>query len=259
MNCNDLIASGSGADISNLILKFTQLQACMVECQKARSVLEEATCNLKESHDLDPEFAELEKQPYRVELIGNKAIRELIKERNYRRIIFYAARIRVHTILDRLKKCREEMVLEYERYYRDIEKTQTETNPSYGLEIGRINCFFCNQLAIDAYKLCHELKELIQKDGVSLSQFWIYGRKVDLSATLASTQQESQRVWAVKYSLHSKLRFDGPDPDRPPPGPLLTLDEAKYDAFNWVRICDGDAFPVNMSTGDYVGDIREQR
>lgn len=257
MNWNDLIDSGDGADISTLNLKFTQLQDCMIECQNARSVLEEASRNLCESYDFKQDSAEWNSLPYGVEPIGRESMNELIKERDHRRIIFYAARIRVSTILDRLKKCREEMLLECEKYKVADETTPTMTKDSHGAEIVRINRFFCDQLAIKAYKLCHELKKLIQP-GASISDYWTNGHKVDLSATLASTHQESQRVWAVKYSLHSKLRFDGPDPDCPPPGPLLTLDEAKYDAFNWVRICDGDAFVVNMNTGDWV-DVREQR
>lgn len=258
MNWNDLIASGDGADISNLNLKFTQLKECMIECQNARSVLEEANRNLCESYDFNKGSAEWNNMPYGVEPIGRDCIHELIKERDHRRILLYAARIRLYTILDRLKMCREEMLLECEKYQGEVETKSTTTKNPHIEEIGRINYFFCNQLAFNAYKLCYELKKLIPP-GEFVSHYWTNGHKVDLSATLASTLNESQRVWAVKYSLYSKLRFDGPDPDRPPPGPLLTLDEAKYDAFNWVRICDGDAIPVNMRTGEFVGNIREQR
>lgn len=267
MNRNSIIAPGNSLEIADLILKFAELETCMLEAEKAKSILEEATGALCESWDFNQISAEWQKVPSAIEPINRRRILECINKRDHLRIIFYAAKIRVYLMMETLKKSREELVVVCEEYRNKLETglqpvlsntLSTDATLNMNLQIGRINVFFCNQLALDAYKLYHDLKEMI-KHGVSLSQHWAQGHKVDLAATLALTHEQSQRVWAVRYSLHSKSRFDGPDPEQPPPGPLLTLDEAKYDAFNWVRICDGDADPVNMQTGDVIADIREQR
>src|SRR5215471_10361819 len=60
------------------------------------------------------------------------------------------------------------------------------------------------------------------------------------------------REYVLKHSGHgSSFRFDGADPDAPPPPPYLTLSEAKAEAAHWASMActiGGDAEIYNVRT-----------
>ncbi len=262
MNKNSLLATSTNfPDTKALVKSYDALAASLSEAQAVEKILKEAKGELCEAPDFIPEPPTREKHGfssdfYRIE----RTIKERTIQRERRRIVFYAARLRVQNMIQTLKKARLELV-SHAVMYRDQFENQVGTMNEIERdhEIGRINVFFCDQLAFEAYERLRELSVAISH-GVGIAELWANGQKVDLSTSLKAEHTRSERVWEVKYSGHgSSFRHSGANPDAPVRGPHLTLDEARVDAVNWEGIADtigGAAILYNVRTQATISDYR---
>ncbi len=256
MNKNSLIATSTAfPDTTALSRTYDALVACMNEATRVEAILKEANGNLCEAADFIPHAPTREKygftgEFYRIE----RTIKQRTLQREQRRIIYYAARLRVQDTIETLKRARIQLVAHavmYREQFEDRVGCSNEVLRDH--EIARINVFFCDQLAFEAYERLKELNQAISH-GVAIAEHWAHGKKIDLSASLKAEHARSERIWVVQYSGHgSKFRHSGEDPESLPLEPYLTLDEARIDAGGWECTADtigGQAQLFNVKTGE---------
>jgi hypothetical protein len=85
---------------------------------------------------------------------------------------------------------------------------------------------------------------------------WIYSAIHDTFRKLDEPQADPREFVVMASGHGSSFRFDGPDPDQPPPGPYLTRAEADREAAHWESIADtigGRAAIYNVRTKQIVG------
>lgn len=260
MNKNSIIATSTNfPDTRDILKHYNALVALLAEASLCEAVLKEAKGELCEAPDFIPEAPTREKHGFSSEFYRiERTIKERTRQREHRRIVFYGARLRVQNMIESLKAARLNLVnsaCNYREIFEGQVGTMNENERDH--EIGRINIFFCDQLAFEAYERLKELNLSISH-GVGINELWANGQKVDLSASLKAEHARSERVWEVQYSAHgSKFRHSGPDPYKPPRGPHLTIDEAQIDARGWECSADtigGAAILYNVRTQETVSD-----
>lgn len=264
MNKNSIIATSTNFPDTTAVSKhFDALVAVLAESAVCEAILKEAKGELCEAPDFIPEAPTYEKHGFSGQFyLIQRTIKERTLQREQRRIVYYAARLRVQNMIQTLKVARINLV-NSASVYREIFDGQVGTmnENERDHEIGRINIFFCDQLAFEAYERLRQLSVAISH-GVGIDELWANGQKIDLSASLKAEYARSERVWEVKYSGHgSDYRHSGANPDSPPRGPHLTFDEARADAENWEGIADtigGAAILYNVRTQATVSDYRYQ-
>jgi hypothetical protein len=126
---------------------------------------------------------------------------------------------------------------------------------AYGAELGVAqNNVICASELLD--KSCTLEHEIIYKRLLTKSR-WTYFGIGGLYATLVAGEGKANpREFVIKASGHgSKYRFDGENPDSPPPGPYMTFEEAAATARHWCSYADtigGDASIYNVRTGEEI-------
>ncbi|QQR60088.1 MAG: hypothetical protein IPG59_11580 [Candidatus Melainabacteria bacterium] len=261
MNKNSIITIPTMFPNTDALAKtYDALESCMAEAAVVEAILKEANGNLCEAADFIPDAPTREKHGFSGEFYRiERTIKERTLQREQRRIIYYAARLRLENMIKKLSNARLALV-EHSLMYReqfDARVGYEDEDPRYH-EIARINVFFCDQLALEAYVRLKELNLAISH-GVSISEHWAHGKKIDLSASLKAEYVRSERIWVVQYSgWGSKFRHSGENPESPPPDPYLTLDEARIDAGGWECTADtigGQAQLFNVKTGETTRDF----
>lgn len=236
-----------------LINLYAALEFCLAEATQVESILKEAKSNLCEGLDFIPAPPDPKKHFGSAYYEVLHLIAERTQQRNQRRIVFYAAKLRVENMIPALKKSRTDLIAFSDKYREVFDQIVGMSGYNErDHEIGRINIFLCNMLASEAFDRLKELSLAISH-GVDIDEHWSFGVRADLKATLAAEHDRSKRIWVVQYSGHgSKFRFDGTNPDEVPEGPYLTYDEAKRDALGWELTADtigGAAQLYNVETG----------
>lgn len=261
MNKNSIIATSTNfPDTRDVSKHYNALVAVLAEAAVCEAILKEVKGELCEAPDFIPEAPTREKHGFSGEFYRiERTIKERTLQQEQRRIVFYGARLRVQNMIQTLKVARINLVNAaslYRQIFDGQAGTMNENERDH--EIGRINIFFCDQLAFEAYERLKELNLAISH-GVGINELWSNGQKIDLSASLKAEYARSERVWEVQYSGHgSDFRHSGADPDSPPRGPHLTLDEARIDAGGWVVSADtigGAAQLYNVKTGKTSNDF----
>ena len=105
-------------------------------------------------------------------------------------------------------------------------------------------------------KSCALEHEVIYKQ-LFIESRWIYFGIRRMYASLeAGENNANPREFVIKASGHgSKYRFDGENPDSPPPGPYMTFEEAAAKARHWCGYADtigGDAAVCNVRTDEEI-------
>ncbi len=262
MNKNSIIATSTSFPDTNALAKsYANLEAYLLEAASVQAILKEAKSNLCEAPDFIPEAPSRKKYGFTnqyQQILDEIAERTL--QREHRRIVFYAARLRVQNMIEKLKKSRRNLMGHIDMYREQFEDRRGAMNEvPRDYEIAQINIFFCNQLAFEAYERLAELNLTISH-GVSITEHWAFGKKIDLKASLAAEHARSKRIWVVQYSGNGgKFHFDSSGPDEVPPGPYLTFDEAVRDALGWECTADtigGMAQLYNVETGEITRNFR---
>lgn len=231
---------------------YSALETCLAEAVQVEAILKEAKSNLCEALDFIPAPPDPKKHfgAARHELL--ELISERKQQRNQRRIVFYAAKLRVQGMIPSLKKARNDLITFSEEYREVFEKVVGLSGYNKrDHEIGRCNVFFCNQLAFEAFEKMKELNLAISH-GVGIAEHWAFGVRADLKATLDAQHARSRRVWVVQYWTGQSFVFDHTGKEVPS-GPYLTYDEATREALGWELTADtigGMAQIYNVETGE---------
>lgn len=264
MNKHSLIPTASNFTerTQELTKLYTALETCLAEAVQVEAILKEAKSNLCEALDFIPAQPDPRKHFGSAYYEVLNLITERTQQRNQRRIVFYAARLRVQNMIPALKKARTDLISFSEEYREVFEKiVEMSGYNERDHEIGRCNVFFCNQLAFEAFEKLKELNLAISH-GVGIDEHWSFGVRADLKGTLDVEHKRSRRIWVVKYSGNGgTFHFDSSGPDQVPPGPYLTYDEAKRDAQGWELTADtigGMAQLYNVETGDTVNNFHQE-
>ncbi|HMW92820.1 MAG TPA: hypothetical protein PKE54_22515 [Candidatus Obscuribacter sp.] len=223
----------------SLISAHSALVSALEETKTARGLLHAVESDMRTEQDTEAAADE-----------GSSSRR---RQPNRLNILYYAAKLRLTMALQDLVLKRAELVksIVHLRYAVD---ESTKSNVEAQKDAARINVIFAENLSLSAYQYIAAVEKSLSY-GLNLSELYVEGKPVNLSAIVGEEYSRLIREWLVQSSGHgSAFRFDEGDGSAVPVRDYyLTVDEATHDAISWEVSADtigGRAQLYNVSTGD---------
>ncbi len=238
---NILIPTPNFPETAAVAAAFDTLDTAIATATQAGEARKEAYGNLCESADFIPPEPDGKlyghDRTLRFHQIATKT-----RERLRRRVLFYAAELRLMRAFIDLQDSRSVLVAEVEKLRLAIEKPRPadeQPRPEgtadiddtgiFELDAAICNLLLATTLCLQAYQLAAQLRRL---GGYFLHPNLMYlpgDKKVDLRELIVGELNRLRREYVIASGAHgSSLRFDGGDGTVVPSGPYLTLDEADW-------------------------------